>query len=168
MVNTHSWVMGTFIYWLQKLLNIRHQEMQVAIRNVNMVIKLIFKKFLTQFSFLFSDDRVNWFLYFNNFKCEIDSRNYWNGFNLLEIYLKSVVVYTSPYKGSEPNRLRGSSTINTVIFLCVCLISFMLKMYLYNFRRWTYKRNVHFNVQIKKKINYILNASIMRVRDDLR
>lgn len=51
MVNTHSWVMGTFIYWLQKLFNIRHQEMQVAIRNVNMVIKLIFKKFLTQFSF---------------------------------------------------------------------------------------------------------------------
>lgn len=128
MVNTHSWVMGTFIYWLQKLLNIRHQEMQVAIRNVNMVIKLIFKKFFdTIFFFNFLMTRVNWFLYFNNIKCEIDSRNYWNGFNLLEIYLKSVVVYTSPYKGSEPNRLRGSYTINTVIFLCVCLISFMLK-----------------------------------------
>lgn len=128
MVNTHSWVMGTFIYWLQKLLNIRHQEMQVAIRNVNMVIKLIFKKFFdTIFFFNFLMTRVNWFLYFNNVKCEIDSRNYWNGFNLLEIYLKSVVVYTSSYKGSEPNRLRGSYTINRVIFLCVCLNSFMLK-----------------------------------------
>lgn len=143
--------------------------MQVAIRNVNMVIKLIFKKFFdTIFFFNFLMTGVNWFLYFNNVKCEIDSRNYWNGFNLLEIYLKSVVVYTSSYKGSEPNRVRGSYTINTVTFLCVCLISFMLKMYLYNFRRWTFKRNVHFNVQIKKKINYILNANIMWVRDDPR
>lgn len=121
--NTHSWVMGTYIYWLQKLLNIRHQEMQVAIRNVNMVIKLIFKKFLTQFSFFnfLMTELTDFYILI------IDSRNYWNGFNLLEIYLKSVVVYTSPYKGSEPNRLRGSYTINTVIFLCVCLNSFMLK-----------------------------------------
>lgn len=58
MVNTHSWVMGTYIYWLQKLLNIRHQEMQVAIRNVNMVIKLIFKKFFDTiffFNFLMTE-----------------------------------------------------------------------------------------------------------------
>lgn len=125
MMNTHSWVMGTYIYWLQKLLNIRHQEMQVAIRNVNMVIKLIFKKFLTQFSFFnFLMTELTDFYILIILSAKL---TYWNGFNLLEIYLKSVVVYTSPYKGSEPNRLRGNYTINTVIFLCVCLNSFMLK-----------------------------------------
>lgn len=71
--------------------------------------------------------RVNWFLYFNNVKCEIDFCNYWNGFNLLEIYLKFVVVYILFYKGFELNRFRGSYIINMVIFLCVCLILFMFK-----------------------------------------